>query len=78
MYALPPELLPVARAVGPELCALVDDLGFDYRNETGIEVFYNAAVTPWFRLSGDVQVIWPSSIDDTAVFLGLRGQVIAF
>jgi hypothetical protein len=27
MYALPSELLPVARAVGPELCALVDDLG---------------------------------------------------
>jgi porin len=56
----------------------LDGFGFDYRDEAGVELFYNAAVTPWFRLSGDLQVIWPSSIDETAVFLGLRGQVIAF
>ncbi|MFO1089435.1 MAG: carbohydrate porin [Hyphomicrobiales bacterium] len=52
--------------------------GLDYGNESGLEVFYNAAVTPWFRLSGDLQVIQPSNGDETAVFLGLRGQLIAF
>jgi porin len=56
----------------------LDGFGFDYRDESGIEVFYNAAITPWFRVSGDLQVIQPSNGDETAVFLGLRGQLIAF
>ncbi|MGZ8096555.1 MAG: carbohydrate porin [Methylobacter sp.] len=49
----------------------------DIRNEQGIEVFYNFAVTPWFALGGDLQVIEPSLKNDTAVIPGLR-TVIRF
>jgi hypothetical protein len=24
------------------------------KDESGVEVFYNVAVTPWFRITGDV------------------------
>ena len=42
------------------------------RDEHGLEIFYNFAVTPWASLGADLQVIKPSLADDTAVFLGLR------
>jgi len=45
-------------------------------DEYGMELFYNYAVTPWFRLTGDVQVIQPTLQNrGTAVFLNLRAQV---
>jgi porin len=43
-------------------------------DETGIEAFYNFAITPWLQLSADVQWIDPgikASDDDTWV-LGTR------
>ncbi len=44
----------------------VDDL-------QGGELYYNAAITPWFRLTGDLQVIQPGiQANDTAVVIGLR------
>jgi len=42
------------------------------RDEQGLEIFYNFAVTPWLSLGADLQIIKPSLADDTAVFPGLR------
>jgi porin len=48
----------------------------DLGDEHGGELFYNAAVTPWFRLSGDLQIIRPGNHSrDTAMFTGLRAQI---
>ena len=50
---------------------------FNPDNGTGGELFYNIAVTPWFQLTPDLQVInggVPNS--DTAVIFGLRGNLV--
>lgn len=53
------------------------DLVVDVQDEYGAEIFYDAAITPWFRLGADLQVVNPVISDnDTAVFLGLRSRVI--
>jgi porin len=36
---------------------------FDLDSEQGVEAFYNFAVTPWFRITADVQFIDPASGD---------------
>lgn len=47
------------------------------RDERGLEAFYNYAITPWARLSTDIQVILPSDKTvDTTVIGGLRFQVL--
>ncbi len=47
------------------------------RDEYGIELFYNYAVTPWCWLTGDLQVVRPSTIGfDTAIIPGARLQVL--
>lgn len=57
------------------------------RDEWGFEGYYNVALTPWFLVTPDVQVIGPSQKQEftglratknigTATVLGLRGQVI--
>jgi porin len=44
--------------------------------EQGFEIFYEAAVTGWFRLTPDIQVVRPGlGNNDTAVILGLRALV---
>lgn len=51
-------------------------LSVGIRDEQGVEAFYNVAITPWLRLTGDLQVIEPFREDkDTAVFLGLQAQI---
>ena len=59
--------------------ALKDSLApiMNIRNEQGVEVFYNFAMTPWLILGGDLQIIDPSLANDTAVVPGLR-TVIKF
>jgi porin len=47
------------------------------RNEQGLEIFYNYAVTPWLVLGADLQIINPSLASDRTVFPGLR-TVIRF
>lgn len=43
------------------------------RDLWGVELYYNADVTPWFRLTGDLQVVRPGiRANDSAVVLGLR------
>jgi hypothetical protein len=42
----------------------------------GVELYYNAAITPWFHLTGDVQIVDnENEVDDTAIILGLRGKL---
>jgi porin len=47
------------------------------RDEYGVELFYNWAVTPWARLTGDLQVARPSTVGlGTAIIPGLRFQIL--
>jgi porin len=60
--------------------ALKDELApvFNLEDESGVEVFYNVAVTPWFRLTGNVQFIEPASGDfPHAIYVGL-GSYLRF
>ena len=50
-------------------------LGFERRSEGGVEGFYNFAITPWLRLSADLQIIdpWnPSKQRETVTALRLQ------
>ncbi len=50
--------------------------GLPARDEYGLEVFYNLALTPWLRVTADAQVIRPPRDDrDTAVITGLRAVI---
>ena len=43
----------------------------------GFEAYYEAQLTPWFALTGDVQVITETlSTEDTKVVVGLRGKTV--
>ena len=46
------------------------------RDEHGLELFYNVAVTPWFHVTADLQVITPLLQPvDTSLVLGLRSKI---
>jgi porin len=48
-----------------------------FDDEQGLELFYNLAVTPWFRVSADLQWINPATgANDDAVIGALRTQII--
>ena len=48
----------------------------ELRDLQGVELYYNAAITPWFHLTADLQFVQPAvSANDTAVVLGLRGKI---
>lgn len=55
------------------------DLGgrlIDLQDVQGVELYYNAAVTPWFHLTADLQIVEPADeAKDTAVVIGLRGKI---
>ena len=40
-----------------------------------MELFYNFALTPWFTLGADLQMIKPGLASSTAVFPGLRAVI---
>jgi porin len=47
------------------------------RDEHGLELFYNVAVTPWFHVTADLQVITPLLQPvHTSLVLGLRSKII--
>ena len=49
----------------------------ELQDEQGIEVFYNYAVTPWCRLTCDLQAVDSSAVAlDTSIITGLRLQTI--
>jgi porin len=57
------------------LLAGLNALGFARRGEGGVEGFYNFAITPWLRLSADLQIIdpWnPSKQRETVTALRLQ------
>lgn len=59
-----------------DLLSGLSKLGIDLRNENGAEAYYNLAITPWFRLTANVEYIRPHLPQrEDAVFLGLRSQV---
>ncbi len=46
------------------------------RDEQGLELYYNLAVTPWFHLTPDLQIISPARKSvDTTVVAGLRVRI---
>jgi porin len=47
------------------------------RDEQGVEIFYNAALTPWLSVGPDLQIIEPALNKEQAVFYGFR-TVIKF
>lgn len=48
----------------------------DVQDVQGVELYYNATVTPWFHLTGDLQVIENERVsDDTALILGIRASI---
>ena len=62
--------------ISDDLIEGIDALGITLRDEEGVEAYYNLAVTPWFRLTADVQFITPGRAGrEEATFLGLRTQV---
>ncbi len=47
------------------------------QDEYGVELFYNVAITPWARLTTNLQIARPSTIGyDTAIIPGLRFQLL--
>ena len=50
--------------------------GLAQRDEQGVELFYNATLTPWCRLTGDLQIVEPSTKKlYTTVLTGLRLKI---
>ena len=50
--------------------------GLAQRDEQGVELFYNAGLTPWCHLSGDLQIVQPSTIAvDTTILVGVRLKI---
>jgi porin len=49
----------------------------ELRDLTGVEAYYNAAITPWFHLTADVQVVEPGvrNASSTAFLFGLRAKI---
>ena len=59
-----------------DLLTNLNSLGIRRKGESGVEAFYNLAVTPWFRLSADVQWIDPFINAEKNTFIAaLRAQV---
>jgi porin len=53
-------------------------VGSKIEPQNGAEIFYNWAVTPWFRLSADAQWVRPFNGVDNNYYLGLRAQFKVF
>ncbi|MCH7542901.1 MAG: carbohydrate porin, partial [Proteobacteria bacterium] len=50
--------------------------GLDLQDVHGVELYYNAAIRPWFHLTADLQVVDNQNVaDDPAVILGLRAKI---
>ncbi|MEK4032652.1 carbohydrate porin [Methylocystis sp. IM3] len=57
------------------LLAGLADLRLYRRSEGGVEAFYNWAITPWVRLSGDLQIVEPwNALKPRATYMALRLQ----
>jgi len=65
-------------ALGVAQGKLVEAAGYTKHHETVMELYYNAAVTPWLNIGPSVQYIWnpggDTSVSD-AVVVGVRAQM---
>ena len=60
--------------LGVSRLPVLKTLGFGA--EDGMELYYNAAVTPWFHVTPDLLVIDPSQRkNSTAVLVGIRARL---
>ena len=60
--------------LGVSSVPIVQTLGFGAEN--GVELFYNAAVTPWFHITPDLQILDPSQRQAaTAILVGIRARL---
>lgn len=50
----------------------------NFDNEQGVEMFYNFAVTPWLKVTADLQWIDPASGDNKQIWLGILRASITF
>ncbi len=58
-----------------EFTSFVDPV-IPLRDVQGVELYYRAAVTPWFHLTADLQMVEPArKRNETAVVPGLRGVI---
>ena len=56
--------------------SLTEITGIDFGDERGIETFYNAAITPWFRVALNLRYIRPGVHDSgNAFFAGVSAQI---
>jgi porin len=54
---------PVAQALG-------------FSDEDGVELYYNAAITPWFHLTPDLQILHPAQrANPLTILFGVRGRL---
>jgi porin len=50
--------------------------GAAVQDNWGLELYYNREMTPWFHLTGDLQVLENSNpAADTSLVLGMRGII---
>ena len=50
--------------------------GLAQRDEQGVELFYNASLKRWCHLTGDLQIVEPSTKSlDTTVIAGMRLKI---
>ena len=62
--------------ISPNLINITADAGLAVRDNWGMEMYYNREITPWFHLTGDMQVIQNSiATTDTSLVLGMRAIV---
>jgi porin len=60
--------------LAPSNLTILKRLGFG--PEDGVELFYNIAVTPWFHVTPDLQIIDPSREQNaTALLVGIRARL---
>lgn len=62
--------------LGQDLVNGLAPLDIDLTANQGVEAYYNLAITPWFRMTANVQYVKPfSPTNQHAVFAGLRTQI---
>jgi len=51
-------------------------LGVELENLWGAELYYNAEISPWMHVTGDMQLVSnQNASDSTAVILGVRAVI---
>jgi porin len=60
-------------SISPNVINIAAAAGFAVRDNWGVELYYNREFTPWFHLTGDMQVLQNSNTaTDTSLVLGMR------